>query len=102
MHKDALLDQIDDVLREAPRAEWLRRLGAAGIPSAPVNSLPEALAEPQIAALGIHAQVPGEDFVLTALPLSVDGKRPMPAHPAPRLGEHNTVISQVGATAPEA
>jgi formyl-CoA transferase len=33
--------------------------------------------------------VPGEDFSLTALPFTVDGERPSPQGPAPRLGEHN-------------
>lgn len=88
-NKDALLDQIRTRLVQAPRAQWLDRLADAGIPCAPVNSLPEALAEPQVEALGICARVPGEDFVLTALPLSLDGQRATPAHPAPRLGEHN-------------
>ena len=33
--------------------------------------------------------VPGEDFTLTALPLSFDGERPAHSRVAPRLGEHN-------------
>ncbi|TSH90154.1 CoA transferase [Verticiella sediminum] len=88
-HKEPLLAQIRERLAQAPREVWLERLSAAGIPCAPVHSLPEALAEPHVQALGLHAQVPGEDFTLTALPLSLDGQRPLPAHAAPRLGEHN-------------
>ena len=89
LNKDDLLCQIRAILKQDTRARWLERLGAAGIPSAPVNSLPEALAEPQVEALGIHRRVPGEDFALTALPLSLDGMRASPAGPAPRLGEHD-------------
>jgi len=33
--------------------------------------------------------VPGEDYSLTALPLSFDGVRPTIAHGAPRLAEAN-------------
>jgi len=32
--------------------------------------------------------VPGEDFTLTALPLTLDGSRPRIARGAPRLGAH--------------
>ena len=45
----------------------------------------------QVQALGLLAPVPGEDFALTALPLSFDGRRPTHAAGAPRLGEHNTL-----------
>ncbi len=88
-NKDELLSQLRSILSGDTRARWLERLAAAGIPVAPVNSLPEALAEPQVEALGIHAPVPGEGFALTALPLSIDGARARPTGPAPRLGEHN-------------
>jgi crotonobetainyl-CoA:carnitine CoA-transferase CaiB-like acyl-CoA transferase len=47
--------------------------------------VPEALAHPQVQALGILAAVPGQDFALTALPLTIDGQRPLP-RAAPRLG----------------
>lgn len=89
-NKAILIDQIRAKLAEATREEWLVRLTRAGIPCAPVNGLPEALAEPQVEALCIHTRVPDEDFTLTALPLSLDGWRPTPARPAPGLGEHNT------------
>lgn len=89
-NKDALLAEIRALLGREPRAHWLQRLAAAGIPCAPVHTLPEALAEPHVRALGLHRPVPDEDFSLTALPLSIDGARPASALPAPRLGEHNT------------
>ena len=38
------------------------------------------------------AAVPGEDFALTALPLSIDGQRPRIAHGAPRLGADNAAL----------
>ena len=37
----------------------------------------------------LMAQLPGEDFSLTALPLVIDGQRPALRGGAPRLGEHN-------------
>ncbi len=88
-HKAALLEQLAPLLRTRPRAEWRARLEAAGVPCAPIHSVPEALAHPQVQALGILAAVPGQDFALTALPLTIDGQRPLPRAAAPGLGQHN-------------
>jgi formyl-CoA transferase len=88
-HKAALLAELEPLLRTRPRAEWVDRFEAAGVPCAPIHSVPEALADPQVQALDMLAAVPGEDFRLTATPLSFDGQRPGIATSAPRLGEHN-------------
>lgn len=88
-HKASLLEQLVPLLRARPRAEWIERFDAAGVPCAPIHSVPEALAHPQVQALGMLAPVPGEDFALTALPLSIDGRRPLPRAGAPRLGAGN-------------
>ena len=88
-HKAELLAQLQPLLRARPRAEWAARFEAAGVPCAPIHSVPEALAHPQVRALGILAPIAGEDFSLTALPLSIDGQRPLPHAGAPRLGADN-------------
>lgn len=88
-HKAALLAQLAPILRSATRGQWLARLNAAGVPCAPVNSVPEALAHPQVQALGMLQPVPGEDFRLTALPVSFDGVRPAHRGVAPGLGANN-------------
>jgi crotonobetainyl-CoA:carnitine CoA-transferase CaiB-like acyl-CoA transferase len=88
-NKAALLAPLSAILAAAPRADWLVRLERAGIPCAPINSIPEVLEEPQVQAMGMMQPVPGEDFRLTGLPISFDGERPAPKGPAPRLGEHN-------------
>lgn len=88
-HKQALLDELEPALRQQPRSEWLARFNAAGVPCAPVHTVPEALAHPQVQALGMLQAVPGEDFSLTALPVSFNGQRPMHRSAAPRLGQHN-------------
>ena len=88
-HKEALLAELVPLLQARTRAEWIDRFEAAGVPCAPIHSVPEALAHPQVQALGILVPVPGEDFSLTALPLVLDGQRPALRGGAPRLGEHN-------------
>ncbi|MGE8615268.1 MAG: CaiB/BaiF CoA transferase family protein [Achromobacter veterisilvae] len=88
-HKAPLLDMLRPILRMRSRADWASRFERAGVPCAPVHSVPEALAHPQVQALAMLASVPGADFRLTALPLRIDGRRPAPRSAAPRLGEHN-------------
>lgn len=90
-HKAALMAELEPLLRQRPRAEWTARLEAAGVPCAPIHTVPEALAHPQVQALGVLQAVPGEDFRLTALPFSIDGERPALHAGAPRLGEHNAL-----------
>jgi formyl-CoA transferase len=89
-NKSALLEQLSDHLRDKTRAYWLEKFEAAGVPCAPIHSLPEAIAHPQVQALGIIQTVPGENFKLTGLPLVIDGHRPQLKGPAPKLGQHNS------------
>jgi formyl-CoA transferase len=93
-HQGALLPMIAAIMRAAPRAEWLARLQRIGVPCAPVNSIPEVLAEPQVQAMGMVQAVPGEDFSLVAMPLSFDGERPRMQGGAPRLGADNALAAK--------
>lgn len=88
-NKAALLGELRPILRTLPRDSWIARFEAAGVPCAPINSVPEALAQPQVRALGLRQAIPGEDFSMTGLPLSFDGHRPTVRRAAPRLGADN-------------
>lgn len=88
-NKDALLEQIRAILRTRTRDAWIEALEAVGVPCAPLHTLPEALEQPQLQALELLQAVPGEDFRLTGLPLTIDGARPRITGPAPRLGADN-------------
>ncbi|WP_326539739.1 CaiB/BaiF CoA transferase family protein [Pseudorhodoferax sp.] len=90
-HKAELTALLAPLLRGRPRAEWAVRFNEAGIPCAPLHTVPEALAHPQVQALGLLQPVPGTDFRLTGLPLTLDGERPAHRGAAPRLGQHNDV-----------
>ena len=83
-----LLPMIAALMAERPRQKWLAALEAAGVPCAPINTIPELAADPQTAALGMLAPVPGTDYQLVALPLSFQGERPSITAPAPALGEY--------------
>jgi len=87
-----LVAEIQQILLTRSKGEWIDVLEAAGVPCAPINSLPEAVAEPQAAALGMIQKVPGDDYELMGLPLSFDGTRPDIRLAPPAVGEHNREI----------
>jgi formyl-CoA transferase len=89
-HRIALNADINVILRQAPRSDWLDALQVAGVPCAPINSLAEAVVQPQVRALDMIQPVPGVDFTLTGLPVSFDGERPAVAGAAPLLGATHT------------
>ena len=88
-NKPKLLAAIDEIVVTRTKGEWIDRLEAEGVPCAVINSLPDAAAHAQTAALDMIQPVPGDDFTLVALPLSFDGKRPRIRRAPPRIGEHN-------------
>jgi formyl-CoA transferase len=90
-NRDSLVGAMNSKLATRPRAEWIARLEAAGVPCAPIHALSEALEQPQVKALGIIQTVPGENFTLTALPVSFDGARPQISAAAPALGSYKAV-----------
>ena len=90
--KPELVAEIQQILLTRSKGEWIDVLEAAGVPCAPINSLPEAVTEPQAAALGMIQKVPGDDYELMGLPLSFDGARPDIRLAPPAVGEHNREI----------
>ncbi len=91
-NRDALVGEMHALLGLQPRQHWIAALDAAGVPCAPINSLAEALEQPQVQALGLFQRVPGEDFTLTGLPISFDGARPQIRHAAPGLGDSTETV----------
>jgi crotonobetainyl-CoA:carnitine CoA-transferase CaiB-like acyl-CoA transferase len=87
-------------LRTDDSAAWLRRLGAAGVPAAPVADIRDVAESPQTEALGLlqplpHASVAG--LRLVALPLSLDGERALHPSSPPAIGEHSAeILRQAG------
>ncbi|MBI1727091.1 MAG: CoA transferase [Candidatus Rokubacteria bacterium] len=90
--KSDLLPAIEAILTTRSKGEWIDLLEAAGVPCAPIHTLPEAVAQPQAAAIGMIQPVPGDDYDLVALPLSFDGARPGIRLAPPKPGEHTREI----------
>jgi crotonobetainyl-CoA:carnitine CoA-transferase CaiB-like acyl-CoA transferase len=91
-NKAELLGQIETILLTRSKGEWIDLLEAAGVPCAPINSLPEMLTQPQTEALGMLQPVPGTELPLVGLPLSFNGVRPPIRRAPPKVGEHNDEI----------
>jgi crotonobetainyl-CoA:carnitine CoA-transferase CaiB-like acyl-CoA transferase len=96
-HREEMNRLLEGILITAPRAAWQEKFEAAGVPSAPVQSIAELLVHPQTAALEM-AQDTGEPIhegnevgtgngtmKLIGLPLSLDGRRPQLRNLAPPL-----------------
>ena len=88
-NKESLLTELCPLIRAKTRQVLIDLFESVGVPCSPIHTVPEALVEPQIQALDLLQSVPGEDFLLTGLPLSFDGVRPTYRRAAPRLGQHN-------------
>ena len=91
-HRDEILAEVARIVLLRTKGEWIDLLEAAGVPCAPINSLPDVLAEPQTEAVGMLMQVPDFAQRLIGLPVMFDGARPPVSRRAPRLGEHNDEV----------
>jgi crotonobetainyl-CoA:carnitine CoA-transferase CaiB-like acyl-CoA transferase len=85
-----LIPQLQQVFKTATTAEWQRRLEAAGVPHAPVQSIAEIMAEPQLQAREMVVHGSGLDLV--GSPIKVTGAPPQTPTPPPKLGEHSDAI----------
>jgi crotonobetainyl-CoA:carnitine CoA-transferase CaiB-like acyl-CoA transferase len=101
----ALVKLMNDVIATRDKAQWIAAFDAAGVPVGPVNTVGEALADPQTLARGmvvetVHPQAGptrslGCPVHFSATPTSV-------ARPAPMLGEHTReVLAAAGYSASE-
>ena len=88
-HKDELLPILQERLVERTTAEWLERLQGQ-VPCAPVNTVGQALQDPQVLARGMVIEVPSEQWGAvrqTGNPIKLSGSEPRREH-APAYGEH--------------
>ena len=94
-NRDELIPQLKARTRQKPTAEWLERLKGQ-VPCAPVNSVAEAFADPQVAADQMVLDLPHPEFgtVKTpAGPIRIDDAAVAPRR-GPGLGEHTDEILQ--------
>jgi itaconate CoA-transferase len=92
-HRDALIAAIESVLTRLPSAEVLRRLEAANIANARVNTMREYLQHPQLAARDCWREVDSPSGPIRALVPPVRMQDVTPTMGAvPALGQHSQAI----------
>jgi len=97
---DEIVMLLREQFRKKPREYWLARLDAHQIPNAPINTIPEVFADPQIKHMGIPKQIDHPEMGTTNLvgsPINMSGTPPKFFRPAPLLGEHtDEVLAKLG------
>jgi crotonobetainyl-CoA:carnitine CoA-transferase CaiB-like acyl-CoA transferase len=92
---DVLSDELQAIFRNGRRDEWLARLFEKDVPAAPINTLDEVFADPQVREYGFpieveHPQMGKVKLVGNAVDLS--RTPPRIDQPPPVLGEHTEEI----------
>lgn len=101
VNQAALKIEIEAILRQRPAGEWVARLREAGVPVAPIHTMAQVVADPQLAARGMFVDVQdpemgalkmsGSAFKISGYPQS--STRP----PAPNLDEARAdVLEELG------
>ncbi|MGA9747094.1 MAG: CoA transferase [Nocardioides sp.] len=85
---------LEVTLRQHPADHWDALLREAGVPAAPVVTVPQALASAQVRHRGLLSEVDSAagPVTLVGLPTHVDGAPVAPASPPPALGEHTDEV----------
>jgi CoA:oxalate CoA-transferase len=88
-NRETLSEVLEAAALRYSAEELLQRLTAYGVPSAPINNIAEALADPQVAArdLIVESTRGGETYRAVGNPLIFEGD-PSATTAPPRLGEH--------------
>lgn len=97
-----LVDYLDAAFGKFTKAEITARLDAESLAWAPVQTLAEVAADPQVMAAGGITEVPsasgdGSSFKSPASPIRFPGTDDGPKGPSPQPGQHSrSVLEQIG------
>ncbi len=94
-NREALIPQLATAFGSQPAQHWIDAALAAGIPAGPINTVGEALADPQVAARGLVQEVTLEDGSTAPLvgPVAQLSAEPSAIrHAPPTLGQHTEEV----------
>ena len=96
---------MGELIKARPTAEWLERLDAADVPSAPILRRGEVIHNEQVVARGLITELeqPGVGRIRQPRPAArFDGTVAQISGPAPRIGEHSrSVLRDLGLSGDE-
>ncbi len=95
--RERLVPMIASVIMTKSASDWLEQLEAAGIPAGPINSISQALADPQAIHRGAQFNAGGGalgEVPMVGCPIHLDGSRSNASLPPPALGEHGELLRQ--------
>jgi formyl-CoA transferase/CoA:oxalate CoA-transferase len=94
-HYDLLRAELEGALKTRTRSEWISDLTSAGVPCGSVREISEVLADPQLAARGMIAEVQhatiGTARVISS-PVKLSDTPPSVRTAPPTLGQHTTAV----------
>jgi crotonobetainyl-CoA:carnitine CoA-transferase CaiB-like acyl-CoA transferase len=89
-HRDELTAELEAAFASAPAAEWVERLGRAGVPAGPINDVGAAFAFAE--ALGLQPSVESDGVRTVRSPMTLSATPAEVRRRPPRLGEHDAEI----------
>ncbi|SHH35780.1 formyl-CoA transferase [Pollutimonas bauzanensis] len=92
-NKETLIAEISLILKTGTREHWVQLLQQAGVPCSSYNSIPEAIASPQVQQQGIIKHSCKTHRATVCLPFTIDGHRPGSLEEAPSLGRDNGLLA---------
>ena len=99
-HRDRLIPKVEALTRTRTTAAWMEVLETAGVPCAPVNTIDQVFADPQVQArgmqIGMAHPLAGVEVPLVGSPVKLSRTPVSYRRAPPTLGEHtDEVLSQI-------
>ena len=94
-HHEELDAELTQAFSQRPATEWLRRLATAGIPSAPIRSIEDVVADPHLASREMwHTMNDGQggELLTAGSPFRMNDTAPPLSPTTPDLDEHHQEI----------
>ena len=93
--RERLVPMIAGIIAAKPASYWLEQLEECGIPAGPINTISQALADPQAIHRGARLDLGGGalgEVPMVGSPIRMDGRRSDADLPPPALGEHGNLL----------